>query len=179
MHGLRGLIEEGRLCLVARDGRRLRLRGIRPEDAGSMIRGYDALSDEAKWFRMLHAMPHLSGAMARALCSPDPASEICLVIEGEGPLAGEIVGGARLADMAPGAAAEFSVSLRPEMQGQGLARGALELAIAAGREAGCTAIWGVIARRNRAMLRLAGRIGFTLSGDPDDMGLIRARLELG
>ena len=123
MHGLRGLIEEGRLCLVARDGRRLRLRGIRPEDADSMIRGYDALSDEAKWFRMLHAMPHLSAQMARALCSPDPSSEICLVIEGEGPLAEEIVGGARLADMAPGAAAEFSVSLRPEMQGQGLARG--------------------------------------------------------
>src|SRR5690606_29839225 len=123
-----------------------RIRPIRPSDAESLIRGYAALSPEARWFRMLHAVPHLTPEMARAFCDPDPARDFCLVIEGKGALAGEIVGGARAAGLGPGKDAEFSGSLRPEMQGLGLARRALEAIIGVAREAGCASLWGTIAR---------------------------------
>lgn len=155
-----------------------RIRPIRPTDADSLIRGYDALSDRAKWFRMLHAVPHLTREMADAFCNPDPDDEICLVIEGRGALAGEILGGARIGGVGPGKAGEFSVSVRPEARGLGLARRALVGVIDVAWNQGCTMIWGSVARRNDAMRGLAERLGFTLRMDPDDRTLLLAELQL-
>ena len=172
-------IRRGEVTLPGRDGRDWRIRPIRPSDAPSLIRGYAALSDEAKRFRMLHTVPALSEAMAARFCAPDPATEVCLVIEGKDDLAGEICGGARIGGTGPGRAAEFSVSLRPELRGLGLARGALETVIEVARERGCASVWGTISARNVAMLRLADRIGFEIRRDPDDYALRHAEIALG
>ena len=166
------------LTVRGKDGQDYHMRPIRPSDAASLIRGYDALSDRGKRFRMFSVIPHLSEEMAADFCSPDPESEVCVVVDGRGTLKGEILGGARLADMGPGRAAEFSVSMRPEARGLGLARQALETVIDLGREAGCASVWGAIAARNEAMLNLATRISFTLSRDPDDFSVIRAEMAL-
>lgn len=171
------LLAEG-ITVRGKDGLDYHMRPIQPSDAPSLMRGYDALSDRGKRFRMFSAIPHLSEEMAAEFCSPDPESEVCVVIDGRGALEGEILGGARLADMGPGRAAEFSVSMRPEARGLGLARQALETVIDLGREAGCASVWGAIAARNQAMLNLATRIGFTLKRDPDDFSVIRAELAL-
>ena len=168
---LRARIARGTETLTAKDGTRHVIRSIRPDDAGSLMRGYDTLSDRGKWFRMLHAVPHLTPAMAAAYCSPDPETEISLVIEGQGALSGEIIGGARLSGVGPGQAAEFSVSMRPEAQGLGLARGALEAVLTMAGEAGCRSVWGLIALANRPMLGLAIRLGFAIRPDPDDLAL--------
>ena len=166
------------LTVRGKDGEDYHMRPIKLSDAPSLMRGYDALSDEGKRFRMFSAIPHLTETMAAGFCSPDPGSEICVVVDGRGPLYGEILGGARLADMGPGRAAEFSVSMRPEARGLGLARQALETVIEVGREAGCALIWGAIAARNQAMLNLAKRIGFTLKRDPEDFSVICAEMTL-
>ena len=67
--------------LTGRDGVSYRLRPIRPSDAGSLMRGYDALPDEGKRFRMLATLPRLPEAVARAFCRPDPRDTVCLVVE--------------------------------------------------------------------------------------------------
>ncbi len=175
--GLRARLEAGTERLSAKDGRDYVVRPIRASDAPSLIRGYDAMTDEGKYYRMLHAVPHLSPEMAGKFCAPDPATECCVVVEGRDALAEEILGGARVSDLGPGRSAEFSVSLRPEARGLGLARLALETVIEVAREAGCRRVYGVIARTNRAMLGLAERIGFRLRGDPDDLTLIIAELD--
>ena len=90
-------IRSGSYSVTGKDGQRYILRPIRPTDAESLMRGYDAMSDRAKWFRMLHAQPHLSPEQAARFCDPDPARAICLVLEGHGRLKGEIMGGARIA----------------------------------------------------------------------------------
>lgn len=175
---LRARLERAEVTLTARDGDRYVLRTIRPTDAPSLIRGYETLSPRAKWFRMLHAVPHLTEEMAARFCAPDPETECCVVVEGHDSLTGEILGGARVADIGPGRDAEFSVSMRPEAQGLGLARQALETVIAVAREAGCRSVWGLISPANHAMLGLAERIGFAIRRDPDDVTLIRADLPL-
>lgn len=155
------------------------VRTIRPSDASSMIRGYDALSEEGKWFRMLHAMPHLSPAMAARFSDLDPDTDFCVVIEGRPELEGlgdEIVGGARIAAGGPGADAEFAVSMRPEVRGRGLAKGALRIALAAAKEMGCANVHGLISHENAPMKGLARSLGFRLRRDPDDMSLIRAEM---
>ncbi|MEO1291771.1 MAG: GNAT family N-acetyltransferase [Pseudomonadota bacterium] len=170
-------LNAGELFITGKDGNRYKLRHIQLDDAPSLMRGYDALSERGKWFRMLHAVPHLTDEMAEGFCSPDPETGICLVIEGHDSLAGEIIGGARLAEMGPGARAEFSVSTRPETRGLGLARQALETVMAIGWERGCREIWGLISARNQPMLGLAERIGFDLRRDPDDATLIIAEIK--
>ncbi len=175
---LERLLEGRDAPIRGKDGALYQVRPIRPSDAPSLIRGYDALTEQGKWFRMLHAVPHLSEEMAREFCDPDPQTELCIVVEGHDALADDILGGARIADVGPGRACEFSVSMRPEARGLGLARAALSRVIEVARAAGCARVYGVIARRNTAMLGLAKRLGFEIRSDPDDMALVIADMPL-
>lgn len=164
--------------IQGKDGKDYRIRPIRPSDAESLMRGYETLSDRAKWFRFLHAVPHLTPEMAAEFCNPDPDDEVCLVVEGQGALANDVLGGARIGGVGPGKSGEFSVSMRPEARGLGLARRALVGVIDIARDQGCSAVWGTIARRNGAMRGLAERLGFDLRIDPDDKTLLLAELSL-
>lgn len=180
-------IAAGEVAIVGKDGQSYPIRPIRSSDAPSLIAGYDAMTERGKWFRMLHSVPHLTAEMAARFCAPDPALEFCLVVEGlpgmsaadgsDDDLSDDILGGARVADLGPGGAAEFSVSLRPEARGRGLAKRALELAIEVAWESGADTVWGLIAARNTAMLGLAKRIGFETARDPDDLALVKAVLK--
>ena len=161
-----------------KDGQAYVMRPIRPADAPSLMRGYDAMSESGKWFRMLHFVPHLTEAMAEAFCTPDPARELCVVLEGNGALAGEILGGARFAGAEDGRAVEFAVSLRPEVRSLGLARQALETVLAVAKERGYETVWGTISADNAAMLALARRLDFDLRRDPDDVSLLVAERAL-
>ena len=145
------------VTLTDKNGETYLLRPIRPADAPSLMRGYDAMSDQAKWFRMLHTVPHLSEDVAQRYCAPDPERDLCFVIEGQGTLLGEILGGARIAGEDHGTA-EFAVSLRPEAQTLGLAYGALEAVLHAAYRKGFTHVWGTIAVQNATMVALARRL---------------------
>lgn len=173
---LRDRLEAREVTARGKDGQDYVMRLILPSDVCSLMRGYDSMSDHSKWFRMLHRVPHLTEAMALRFCTPDPKRDLCVVVEGIGKLEGEILGGARIAGADDGRSAEFAVSLRPEAQGLGLARQALETVLAAGREMGYRKVWGSISRHNSAMLALARRVGFNLRRDPDDPTLMLAEL---
>lgn len=171
---LRVRLESGEFRLPGRDGQRYLMRPIRPSDAPLIMRSYEVLSERSKWFRFLHAVPHLTEKMAAGFCSPNPETEVCVVIEGEGPLDGEIIGGARVVGVGPGRAAEFATTLRPEARGLGLARQALETLFEIAREDGCVSVWGSVSKQNEAMLRLSDRLGLSRRRDPDDGTLILA-----
>lgn len=175
---LRERLLAGQVYLEARNGERYRVRPIAPGDAPSMIRGFNVLSPQQRWFRFLHTVPELTPEMAVAFCSPDPVLDICLVLEGQGALAGDIVGGARITGEPNREVGEFSVSMRPELQGLGLARQVLQTALEAAAEAGYQRVIGFVAARNIAMLRLAERLGFTVRFDPDDPAQRIAEIEL-
>lgn len=157
--------------LTGKDGIGYLIRPIRPSDVPLLKRGYNALPERSKWFRMLHAMPYLTDEMATEMCSPDPDTDVCLILEGQGDLSGEIIGGARVVGMGPDRAAEFAVTLRSEAHGLGLARQSLEMLIDIAREAGCTSVWGHIAASNAGMINLARRLGLSISRDPNDFSL--------
>jgi acetyltransferase len=176
--GLRARLARGEVFIRGKDGQDYRVRPIEPSDAPSLIRGFNALSPRERWFRFLHAAPELSETAAKQFCSPDPVLDICLVIEGQGALAGDIVGGARITGSPGGTDGEFSVSMRPEMQGLGLARQALQTVLDAAAEAGYRRIWGYVAAKNDGMRKLAKRLGFTMRRDPDDFSQLIAEIRL-
>lgn len=174
---LRQDLEAGRIAVTARDGRVYRIRPIRPTDAASLQRGYAAMPSEAKLNRMLYKVAELTPDMAARYCTPDPAREYCVVVEGRDALAGEVLGGARLA-YGSGKTAQFTVSLRPEAHGKGLASDAVGTVLGVAREMGLESVWGLIASDNKAMLALARRLGFTLKPNPEDPSETLARIEL-
>ena len=172
------MLETMPMTVTAKDGEPYLLRAIQPSDAASLIRGYEAMSDQSKWFRMLNTVPHLSEELALHFCSPDPAREVCIVIIGHGVLAGEILGGARIAGEPDGQRAEFSVSLRPEAQGLGLGYLALSSGLQVAREMNYERGWGISALHNTAMWGLARRLQFKLSPEADDASLVHAEIDL-
>jgi RimJ/RimL family protein N-acetyltransferase len=175
---VRDRLDAGGIALPGKDGQSYVMRPIRPADAASLMRGFDAMTDNAKWFRMLSGVPHLTEAMAMAFCRPNPKCDLCVVIEGRGALAGEILGGARIAGAEDGISAEFSVSLRPEAEDLGLAHKALETVFAAAKDMGYARIFGSVHARNAPMLELAKKMGFRLRRDPEDASLMLAELSL-
>jgi len=166
------------IAIAGKDGHAHIARPINATDAGALMRCYDAMTERGKWFRMLHRLPHLSEDMARDFCSPDPERDLCIVLEGDGPLKGEILGGARITGSADGKSAEYSVTLRPEAEGLGLAHKALELVFAAAKEMGYTRIWGTIHSENGPMLNLAHSLDLHVHRDPNDAALMLAERKL-
>ena len=110
-------------------------------------------------------------------CTPDPSDEVCLVIEGRDYLKDDVIGGSRVAGLGLGRNAEFSVSLRPEVRGLGLARQALTAVVEIAHQRGCEGVIGFIAKANTPMQHLAKRCGFELRRDPDDFSLFLAQLK--
>lgn len=175
---LRHDLENGGAAVTAGDGHVYRFRQIRLSDAPSLQRGYAAMPSEAKLHRMLYKVPELTPEMATRYCSPDPASEYCVVVEGRDALAGEILGGARIIYVASGKTAQFTVSLRPEAHGKGLGREAVSTILGVAREMGMESVWGLIANDNKVMLDLARSLGFALRPNPEEPSEILARIEL-
>jgi acetyltransferase len=177
---VRARLASGALSVRDKAGFDCRVRPIRPSDAASLMRGYDALSETGKWFRMLHALPHLPSELAARLCAPDPRTALCVVVEAcpdVHDLDDDLLGGARIAGAGPGERAEFAVSVRPEVRGKGLAKGCLAVVLAAAREMGCRSVYGVVHRGNEPMKHLARAMGMSLRVDPDDPSLVLAEID--
>ncbi|ODR93776.1 hypothetical protein AUC70_08975 [Methyloceanibacter stevinii] len=169
---LRERLLRRKVTIAGKDGHPHLARPINETDAGRLIRCYDAMTDRGRWFRVLHHLPHLTQDMARDFCTPDPERDLCIVLEGDGPLEGEILGGARITGSKDGKTAEYSVTLRPEAEGLGLAHKALELVFEAAREMGYTHIWGTIHSENGPMLQLAHSLNLHVHRDPNDAALM-------
>jgi len=175
---VRAELDGGKVTVKAHDGKDYKLRSIRPADAESLTRGYAAMSNEAKHFRMLYKVPELTPEMAARFCSPDPSRDYCVVVEGRDALEGEILGGARIMGIKEGQSAQVSVSLRPEAEGKGLAKAALVTVLRVAAEMGVKSVWGVIVTDNKPMIALARNLGFALVENPDDSSETLARLDL-
>jgi len=157
-----------------RDGRALRLREIRPEDAPALMAAFARQDADDRKLRLLSAMPRLPERMAQRFCTVDGVRDFCLVWEPEDAL-GALAGGARLMrDAGDETRAEFAVSVASDLKGHGLGRKALETVMELGAEEGIERVWGSISRANAPMRGLAARLGMTERPDPDDRSLVIA-----
>jgi acetyltransferase len=143
--------------LTARDGRRVQVRPIRPEDAALETAFFDGLSERSRYQRFMQFLPHLPPRMLARFTQIDYDRELALVaIHG-----GAFIAVGRYAPNPDGRTAEFALVVADAWQGQGLGRALLERLCEAARAAGYTALYGHILDANRGMLDLAARLGFT------------------
>jgi acetyltransferase len=145
---------EGEITL--RDGRRVRVRPIRPEDAGRELRFFSGLSARSRYHRFMQHLPELSPRMLARFTQLDYDRELALVALHEN----EFVAVGRYAPNPDGRTAEFALTVGDAWQAQGLGRELLQRLCDAARAAGYEALYGHVLAENREMLDLAARMGF-------------------
>jgi acetyltransferase len=149
-----------------RDGRTIRLRPIRPEDAPALKRLFEALTPEDRRRRLFSSMREISDEFAARLTQIDYDREMVLVaLDPDDP--DVFLGGARIAADADNRRAEYSVTIRSDRQGLGLGRICFERVLAYARSRGIEEVWGSVLAENEGMLGLAERLGFTRRRDPE------------
>ena len=150
--------------VALRDGRRVRVRPIRPEDAERERRFFDSLSQRSRYQRFMQYLRELPPAMLARFTQIDYDRELALVALHQG----EFIAVGRYVPNPDGRSAEFALVVGDAWQGKGLGRLLLERLVAAARDAGYEALYGHILEANRDMLDLARRLGFvehSRSGD--------------
>ena len=144
----------------ARDGRAVRVRPIRPEDAGREKRFFERLSPQSRFQRFMQYLPHLSERMLARFTQLDYDRELALVALWQD----EFVAVGRYAPNQDGRSAEFALVVADQWQGKGLGGALLEQLCDAARVAGYEALVGHILEANHDMLQLARHLGFTEQG---------------
>ncbi len=142
-----------------RDGTPVKVRPIRPEDAGLEQRFFDGLSERSRFQRFMQYLPRLSPRMLARFTQLDYDRELALVAL----LHGEFIAVGRYAPNQDGETAEFALTVADAWQGKGLGRALLERLKVEAKKAGYRALYGNILEANHDMLELALRLGFSVS----------------
>jgi len=145
---------EGEIAL--RDGTRVAVRPMRPEDVALETRFFEGLSERSRFQRFMQYLPKLPPQMLARFTQLDYDRELALVaLHG-----GEFVAVGRYAPNADGETAEFALVVADAWQGKGLGRMLLQQLKDEARKAGYRALYGHIMEANHDMLDLARRLGF-------------------
>jgi acetyltransferase len=155
--------------LTLRDGERLVVRPVRPEDAEQHGAFFARLSPQDIRYRFFTAMRELSAELTARLTQIDYDREMALIAAREAT--GETVGVARLVSENEHEG-EFAVIVQADMKGRGVASHLMRRLIDWARGRGMGAIVGQVLADNAPMLAFVRRLGFTvkrMTGEPDVM----------
>lgn len=145
---------------ILEDGTRLRIRPLRPEDAGRLWEGFVTLSSSSRYRRFLYPKAELTEAELRELTHPDGCRHFALAVaeldeqgrERRGVAVGRFV---RL-DESPNLA-EPAITVLDEFQGRGVGGILCERLTASARERGITHFRCYVLTENRRAMALLRR----------------------
>ena len=151
------------------------IRPVRPDDLERAIDFSERLSARSRYLRFLSPRRQTPEEIRRFTLI-DVRREAAVV--GIAGLGGEEhqVGVARFVHIPASLDAEFAIVVADEWQGCGLGRRLLEALIGTARQHGRRSLVGTTLSENRAMLSLAGRLGF--KSRPDPLGATHKLLSL-
>lgn len=135
----------------------LRIRRLVPTDAAQVqdfVRALSARTRAERWFSPIR---ELTPSQLARVTVPRGADDVSL---------GAFSGG-RLIAVAECSGGEFAVVVGDDWQGSGLGQALLERLVAHAEQRGLASLFGVVRAGNRAMLRLARRLGFDVARDED------------
>jgi GNAT superfamily N-acetyltransferase len=163
-----------------RDGRRVLIRPILPNDVARNAQFIAKLSPPSKHYLFLGGVAQLSDLALRRLCDPDYAHDaayVALAFGAHGE-AREQVGVCRYSGADPIKGAEISVAVADAWQHQGLGKILLRHLIYYARVHGVARLYSMDARDNERMRRLARDLGFSEHPDRDDIHQVIYSLDL-
>ncbi|MFO1394877.1 MAG: GNAT family N-acetyltransferase [Steroidobacteraceae bacterium] len=151
----------------ARDGRRYRIRDLRPDDLDLELAFVDGLSNETRYLRLQYATTGMSREMAARLLELDGCNRLAMAAVSDDRGSERIVGVCRYA-REPGAHfAEFAIVVADDWQGTGVGTELMREVCLAARSRGVRRLVGETLATNRRFIDWARSFGYTVDHGPD------------
>lgn len=153
-----------------RDGRKVVLRPVRPEDAPGLIQLHSRLSPDTQYLRFFGPKPYLTAEEAEYLANVDFTRRFAIVgaIDEDGEE--RIVAVGRF-DIVEEGVAEPAIVVRDDYQGSGLGTAILERMVEVARGRGVERFSAEVLAENERMIQLLRQAGLDV-GSPED-GVVR------
>ena len=161
--------------LTGRDGRRIFVRPVRPEDEGMYRTFFAQVSPEDLRLRFFAPVKDFSHAFIARLTQIDYARALALCATLEN---GEMLGAVRLMLDADRESGEFAILLRSDQKGRGLGWALMKMMIDYGEREGLRHIEGQVLTENTTMLTMCQQLGFQIRDEPYDAGAKQVWLTL-
>jgi RimJ/RimL family protein N-acetyltransferase len=166
------------LDVTLRDGRAVRIRAMRPSDEAEILQAFGRLSADARYMRFMRAVREPNLERVRKTIASFPASGLGIVATVPAADGIDIVGTAIFVLGSDPSTCEFAITIAANYGGAGLGRALLTALIDAAKRRGQKEMEGFVLAANKPMLRLAARVGFSVSVDPDDRSIRICHLRL-
>ncbi len=155
--------------LVTREGMKLFVRPVRPDDEARLAAFFEHVTPEDLRFRFLTGAPHVSHEQLAMMTRVDYRRTMTfLAFDREG---GAVVATAMLAADADRARGEVALATRSDMKGKGISWTLLEHLLRYAKAEGIGTIEAIESADHDAALRMEREMGFEVSIDPDDPGI--------
>lgn len=161
------------VALELRDGRTVRVRPVRPADAGAIQEFVRALSDASRRLRFFAPIRELAPATLARLTESTSRRDRVLLAEAHD---GEKWCMVALAEYALGDDAgtrDLALVVADAWQGRGIGRALMGMLIQSAHEARCARVVADVLRDNEAMLALGLAYDFTVARSPHDLTMLR------
>jgi GNAT superfamily N-acetyltransferase len=141
-----------------RDGRRMQIRAVRPDDRAGLLAAVDRLGSESLYRRFFAVKRHFSDREVASFLNIDFVNHVALVAVLENDGAPVIVGGGRYVVVQPGQA-EVAFAVIDQYQGQGIGKALMRHLAAIARDAGLRELIAEVLPDNAHMLKVFERSG--------------------
>ena len=164
-----------------RNGEKVDIRPIRPEDEPALVRFHETLSERtvySRYLQMLNLNQRTAHERLTRICFIDYSRQMALVAERANPQTGEreIIGVGRLQGIG-GDEAEYAIVISDDYQKQGIGTEFLRRLIDIGKIEGVKVIVADILSDNTAMQKIAEKLGFKMKRELGE-NVVIARLTL-
>jgi acetyltransferase len=162
------------------DGRRFRIRPIRPEDETLLQEMARRQTPDDLRLRFFICIRELSHGMAARLTQIDYDREMALVALAENPDGGadEMCGVVRINADPDNETAEYAVAVRSDLKGKGLGWLLMQRIIAYAKSRGIQEIYGEVLRENTSMLSMCKELGFSIMESAENPVAVEVRYRL-
>ena len=165
---------ERELCV--KDGWRVAVRPIRPEDEPAIVKLLQSVSAEDVRLRFFHSVKEFSHQFVARLTQLDYAR--AMAFAALDPATGDILGVVRLHSDSRYETAEYAILLRSDLKGKGLGWALMQLLIDYARAEGLKSLFGEVLNENTTMLAMCRQLGFEVGADPNESGVSLVSLDL-
>jgi len=162
-----------------RNGRGVRVRAMRASDDTEILQAFAGLSADARYMRFMRVVREVDQDRLRETLASFPERGFGIVATVPADDGFDIVGSAVLVVGKEPSTCEFAITTLPEYAGIGLGRSLLSTLIATAKQRGLKQMEGFVLAVNQPMLKLASRLGFSITRDPEDASVCNCRLSLG
>lgn len=172
------MVKDTNADVTLRDGRAVHIRTVRPADEAELLQAFGRMSADARYLRFMHSVREPNLERLRKVLASFPDSGIGIVATVPAADGIDIVGSAICILGNDRASGEFAINVAAEYGAAGLGGTLMTILIDAAKQRGLKGMDGFVLAENAPMLRLAARLGFTTSPDPDDRTVRICRLHL-